>query len=327
MHDTNDRQWIDCRKQNVLPTTTAALFDSNAAPKVHLLTLPLEIRRDIFGSLLQATTGTSFPPLEQADTLEAIKSWLCGPEEVAQWRRNRPKRNVYVDLPLICRQIYHEIRSLPFEINAVRLRAPYGSNVSATMQFFRQLTSAQLGAIRSLELELVASPTESWQLGSILKTVSNVRQELKCRGRPNFAPSEQQGLRILKLRIRTDDLLTPCSASNSGLKYLLAIEQPAAGSRGSSLATSHPSWMADGLSHLEALEWLEIEINMSSVAASRMTPSHKSSFEERARGIIPQMCSFQVRWIRQHDVGIGFGSHEWTDSFWLNSCMPGQVKV
>lgn len=323
MHDTNDRRWIDGRKQNSVATTIASLCDSEAHPTIHLLTLPREIRRCIFGSLLRGPTGTSFPPLEQAYTLEAIKSWLCGPEEVAQWQRNRPKRNVYVDLPLICRQIYHEIRSLPFEINPVRLRAPYGSNVSATMQFFRQLTSAQLGAIRSLEVELLASPTESWQLGSILRTVSRARQELGC----TSCPSEQNGLRSLKLRIRTDDVLTSNSQPNPGLKYLLAVEQLTTGLRGSSLATSHPSWMSDGLAHLVALERLKIEINMSSVAATRMMPIHKNIFEERIRGTIPQTCNFQVRWIWQHDVGTSFDSHEWADLLWLKGCMPGQVKV
>lgn len=309
--------------------------DGDAAPKVHLLLLPPEVRRRIFVFLVQMPVATPFPPQEQAGTVNTIRSWLCGPKDallvaptsVTEWQGYRSKRNVHVDVPLVCHQIYKEIRILAFQVNSVRLKAHYGSNVFATMQFLEKLTPIQLSAIRSLELDLRANPTESWRLGKILRSVGHANENLR-RGRGSDSPHDEQlGLRVLKMGIRTDDAWISESESIFGLQHFLTTGAPVAESQGDPVGISHESWMMAGLVLLRSLEMIDIELKMSSLAASRISSSHRSMFQEKIRRLVPQTCRVQVNWNQQPQSRACLEPYEWTDIFWTNSFLVGSVKA
>lgn len=306
---------------------------SNAAKKdscstVHLLTLPSEVRCRIFELVLQGPIDTPFPPQARTATVDSIRSWLSATSRVTGEHKVPQARNTYVDMPLICRQIYHEVRHLAFELNTVRMLGPYGSNVSATMNFLGRLSQAQRDAVRDLEVHLAASPTEGWWLRSILKSVGGVgmdgvgNPDDPKRGVQYSRFPYKQGLRYLKLHIKTNDLLLPSAESISGLMHFLS-----SGSRADSVGGLHPSWMDDGLIHLKGLEHLDIEMNMSAVVASKILASHRRSFEQRVRKIAPRMCDVQVRWVSQDGIGTELEPHGWTDFLWLKSCMPADVKA
>lgn len=343
MYSFNRTRLGDRSDQKVNPTRPGNTAERDSASTIHLLTLPPEVRRRIFEFVLQTPIDISFPPQAQAATVDVIRSWLSEPTNTPSARAQsgvvgetnfHQVRNLYVDAPLICRQIYHEIRSLAFELNHVGFIAPYGSNVSATAKFLGKLTPVQRGAIRGLEIHLVASPTEGWLLGNILKSIGGFdgKEEGPCRceltrdGQYCCFP-RNNGLRSFKLHIKTNDLLLPNVESMSGLMHILTTGPPAFVARPSSVGSSHQSWMDDGLVHLKALEHIDIEINMSSEIANKTLSSHRCSFEQRIRKIAPRMCAIRIRWIEQDGLGMGCEPHGWTDFLWLNHCMPASVKA
>lgn len=341
MYNLNRRRLVHRSEQKIIPTMPGNLAERDSDSTVHLLTLPPEVRRRIFEFVLQTPIDTPFPPQAEAATVDVIRSWLSEPANtqfapcgVAGEKRFHQARNLYVDAPLICRQIYHEIRSLAFELHHVGFIAPYGSNVSATAKFLGKLTPAQRGAMRGLEIHLVASPTEGWLLGNILRSVSGVDEKEGGRSRSESAHGGQyccfpryHGLRSLRLHIKTNDLLLPRVESMSGLMHILTIGPPTFVARTSPVGASHQSWMDDGLVHLKALEHIYIEMSMSSEIANRTLSSHRSAFEQRIRKIAPRMCDIQVIWIEQDGIGMGCEPHGWTDFLWLNHCMPAGVKA
>lgn len=341
MYNFNRRRPGDRSEQKAIRTRPSSSADGDSASTSHLLTLPPEIRRRIFEFVLRTSIDTPFPPQARAVTVDVIRSWLSeptnslpAPSGVAGDRRFHQARNLYVDAPLICRQIYHEIRSLAFELHHVGFIAPYGSNISATAKFLGKLTPAQRGAIRGLEIHLVATPTEGWLLGNILKSVSGVEEKegggSRCeftRGGQYYCFPRNNGLRSLKLHIKTNDLLFPRAESMSGLMHILTVGQQVFVARTSSVGASHQSWMDDGLVHLKALEHIDIEMNMSSGIANKILSSHRIAFEQRIRKIAPRLCDIQVRWIEQDVIGMGCEPHCWTDFLWLNHCIPSSVKA
>ena len=336
MYNFNNGSGVDHSKPKDIQPRKGRGAEKDSGSTIHLLTLPSEVRCRIFELVLQAGIDTPFPPQERTGTVENIRSWLSGSTKAPCGRccvtgpDNGPQpRNKFVDMPLVCRQIYHEVRNLAFELNTVRLLAPYGSNVSATMNFLGRLSQGQRDAVRDLEVHLAASPTEGWWLRNILKSVGGVD------GNGGASPGcdetdggvqyscfpYKQGLRSLKLHIKTNDLLLPGAESISGLMHFLA--------RGTRLdyVGLNQSWMEDGLVHLKCLENVDIEMKMSTGVASKILSSHKSSFEQRVRSIAPRMCDVQVRWHSQEGIGRELDAYRWTDFLWMNSCMPADVKA
>ncbi len=110
-------------------------------PPSRLLSLPLEIRLQIYTLALHSTPLPSSTPLEPVPSHQHPLPLLATHHRLA--------------LLLVNRQIYNEARLLPFTTNTFLFRKSFGSSVYAAKKFLGQLERWQREAVRRLEVSVV----------------------------------------------------------------------------------------------------------------------------------------------------------------------------
>lgn len=133
-------------------------------------------------------------------------------------------------LLLTCRQIYHEARLLPFQINAFDFQPFYSRNLQCSRQFLRQLESWQVCEIRDLRLAVIERDVKAWGIGYLFLDVCDMLGS---------------GLRSLRLELQ---------GSFENYNWL-ETEAP---------------WVADGLFRLKRLHRLDIVSNDKGVEQLRL---------------------------------------------------------
>jgi hypothetical protein len=84
----------------------------------------------------------------------------CGDERIASLDIARKARKAVshgttsLGLLLVCRQIYHEARLLPFQNSEFAFQRWYGSSTAECLRFFQKLQPWQISVLRSLKLDI-----------------------------------------------------------------------------------------------------------------------------------------------------------------------------
>jgi hypothetical protein len=106
---------------------------------VQLLTLPAELRLQILSFALSLDCGD-----------QGIASF----DIARRFRKPVSQGTTNISVLLVCRQIYHEARLLPFQNTEFAFQRWYGSSTAECLQFFQKLQPWQIGTLRSLKLDV-----------------------------------------------------------------------------------------------------------------------------------------------------------------------------
>ncbi len=238
----------------------------------------------------------------------------------------------------ICRQLHHETRLLPFQVNLVSAPAGMGSNTTATKEFLDRLKPFQRCAIRKLELHLLASVTEAWSLRSILRSIADDADPVehrrfissRCVGRMDNTHTEKQqdtvpmgadahgssDLRELTIFITTRDLLLAHAESSIGMQHMLTVPSDLSARPITPFACT-ASWVTEGLVYLASLRRLTIVIEASAYVASQVTAQEKEDFSKFVELALPS-TDVAVQWkVQQNMILSSDESDEWASLLWF----------
>lgn len=125
-------------------TSQPAAPESTSSP---LLALPLELRRQIY---THAFSLSPRPEPSSATGLTKHPSLLTD--------------HIDTSLLLVCRQMYHEARLLPFQRNNFSFSTTGGGSVTSAVRFLQRLADWQREALRSVEIAVVGREVvEGWR--------------------------------------------------------------------------------------------------------------------------------------------------------------------
>ncbi|KIW50908.1 hypothetical protein PV05_09685 [Exophiala xenobiotica] len=270
-----------------------------AASTISFLSLPFEIRRSIFQYVFQAPEAAEFPPPK--------------PTKTATSRRD------YVSPLLICRQVHGEMHLLPFQINKVKCPSVFGSNITATKQFLSSLREVQRGAIRQIDLSLLASVTEIWEVRSLLRLMAGMdetdrrqntaRQDTETRPSRDASSGSRFDLRSLTIHIGTRDLYLQQADSLAGLMHFLACGPPYP------VSFASTSWVTEGLVHVRALRRLTIIVEASGDVAHQVSSTERDQFQQTLAKQLPGDVTVNVAWRIKNPIWI-IDDSEWADFSW-----------
>ncbi len=148
-----------------------------APTSLHLLSLPLEIRLDIFSYTVSIDCSD-----KRIAALDLSRS-----------SHTQTSRNALgLNLLLVCRHVYHEARLLPFQTSRFAFQRWYGSSTAECLKFLKQLEPMQTTALRHLSLHI----TEV-DMGSL----NHVDEICTCLLAESEKTAARPGLRVLDLHI------------------------------------------------------------------------------------------------------------------------------
>ncbi|KIV77620.1 hypothetical protein PV11_09408 [Exophiala sideris] len=280
-------------------------LSAHAKSKAELLSLPWELRQRILEYVFTMPCPGDFPPRKS-------------PVPYGAPTFSRTARSPgYLTALCLCRQIYTEAHVLPFRTNLVSCSATFGSNTTTTDRFLKRLRSFQRNAIKRLELNLLASMTETWSLISVLRLIANVAGGDELQDTPLHLASGQDpasagasDLQALTINIGTRDLYLAQADSLTGLTHMLDLT-PAAPA-----FLSGASWVTDGLVHLKALRRLTIAVEISGTVAQQMASSGKDQFRQNLVNLLPCVLEIKVDWKVVDDLVAKIDDNDWVNSLW-----------
>ena len=214
--------------------------------RVQLLTLPTELRLQILSFALLID---------------------CGDERIANLDISRKFRKpvshdaTNVSLLLVCRQIYHEARLLPFQNSEFAFQRWYGSSTAECLKFFQQLQPWQTSALRSLKLDITEADLD------VLGRVDEVCSCLFPTSIDGVEEFTRPGLQNLSIHVsRAGVWLHPAD-----FETLFDLAR---------------KWSAQGILKLTSLRTLTITL----AASVKLPPQTVNAFEEQLRDRMP-WCS------------------------------------
>jgi hypothetical protein len=213
---------------------------------VQLLTLPTEIRLQILSFALSIDCGD-----EHITSLNIAR----------KARKSVSHGSSNLGILLVCRQIYHEARLLPFQNSEFTFQSWYGSSTAECIKFFQKLQPWQISVLRSLKLDITEA--DLWGLSRVDEVCSYL-SPLSVDG---FGGPSGPGLQRLSVHISRAGLW-PDPADFEALFDL---------SR---------KWSVQGILRLTSLRTLNITI----AASVKLLATNARLFEEQLRDGMP-WCS------------------------------------
>jgi hypothetical protein len=251
-----------------------------------------------------------------------------------------------VEALLLCRQIHHEARLLPLQINVIECPAIMGSNTALTKSFLDSLKPFQRGAIRKMKLHLLASVPEAWSLRSILRSVADISNSNEKQGiaqdhclsgygtsytRTRYdKPARTSGhgksdLRELTIFITTRDLLLATTDSLIGLLHVLAVPPASNSWQQHTASVAHTaSWISEGLIYLSSLRRLNITIEASTSVASDLISGEHMYFSDLVNSVLP-LVAVDIRWKVRRDMPHPFIDGTGPDPLWFSDFMASNT--
>lgn len=214
--------------------------------RVHFLTLPIEVRLQILSLALSVD---------------------CGDERIAnldisqKFRKPVSHDTTNLGLLLVCRQVYHEARLLPFQNGEFSFQRWYGSSTAECLKFFQQLQPWQTSALRSLKLDITEADLD------VLGRVDEVCSCLFPTSIDEIEEFTRPSLQHLSIHV-----------SRAGVWPHLADFE--------ALFDLARKWSAQGILRLTSLNTLTITL----AASVKLSPQTANAFEEQLRDRMP-WCS------------------------------------
>ncbi|KAK4229097.1 hypothetical protein QBC38DRAFT_473138 [Podospora fimiseda] len=228
-----------------------ASAQATAGPKPSLLSLPLELRLEIYKALLWNCPLPPAPDLAPGYPTPrprtCVHSPLDGSSPAVLMPAYRPLGCIPTSFLLSCRQIYHESRAIPFQQNEFVFQEFFTSGLVPADVLVRRLEPWQREELRWVRIEV---PGGSWGLGDNLAKWWTYGSEGSGSGTWKTLCERLKGVRGLRVRVNL----------KGSKKTIGGISESGENERSNEVEQADWGWVDDGMKRMKELRWLEIEV-------------------------------------------------------------------